>query len=171
LTDVLRGAVKPELVRDRIVLIGVTMVSAGDFVSTPYSLRAAEYERMPGVIAHAQMVSQILSAVKDRRPLLVPWSLGREVLWIWLWSMVGGLIVGYLLLHRLSIKQSLFYLVLATGVSLSSLYLLCLWFLIQGSWVPLVPSALALMATVTGVITHAASQTEKQSLNGVIKEV
>lgn len=155
LTDVLRDSIKPELVRDRIILIGVTAMGARDFVSTPYSLQTGQYQPMPGVIAQAQMISQILSTVKDKRPLLIPWTLWQEVIWLWLWAMSGGLMIGCMLLYQLPVKPLLFSLVLSTTVSLGSLYLLCLWFLIQGSWAPLVPSSLVLIATVGSMSVYA----------------
>lgn len=73
LTDILKGAVKPEEVKDRIVLIGVTAQSAHDYIPTPYSAEQGFYQEMSGVIVQAQMVNQIVSAVLDGRPLLSVW--------------------------------------------------------------------------------------------------
>ncbi|NJK49096.1 CHASE2 domain-containing protein [Candidatus Gracilibacteria bacterium] len=141
LKQVLKGQVKPEVVKDRIVLIGVTAASgASDFVSTPYSTEGKTHQQMPGVIAQAQMVSQILSAVLDGRPLLSVWTFWEEVLWIWGWSLMGG-VIGW---------QSRFHWLL-TGTVI--LLILCFFsfalFVVQGLWVPLVPSVLAF--TFTGV--------------------
>ncbi|MDF5732258.1 MAG: CHASE2 domain-containing protein, partial [Rhizonema sp. PD38] len=80
LKDVLTGKVNPDAVKNRIILIGVTADSAGDNSFTPYG------NEMPGVIIHAQMVSQILSAVLDGRPLLWGLPFWGEVLWVWSWS-------------------------------------------------------------------------------------
>lgn len=144
LKDALTGKVKPEAVKDRIILIGVAARSAGDYFATPYSASQETYEEMPGVIAHAQMVSQILSAVKDGRPLLWVWPIWGEILWVWGWSFVGGLLAWRF--------QSIHYLGLAAGASLLSLYGLGFGFLLTGGWMPLVPSALALLTTGTSVI-------------------
>ncbi len=72
-----------------IVLIGT--IAKGerydDFFDTPYG------EEIPGVFLQAQMVSQIISAVLDERPLLWWWSDWVEGIWIWLWSMIAGILV------------------------------------------------------------------------------
>jgi CHASE2 domain-containing sensor protein len=65
LTEVLAGSVDPNLVRDRIILIGVTAPSINDYFLTPYS-KDQQQNRMAGVFVHAQATSQILSAVLDK---------------------------------------------------------------------------------------------------------
>ncbi|WP_375539801.1 CHASE2 domain-containing protein [Cylindrospermum sp. FACHB-282] len=139
LTQFLTGRVNPSAIKDRIVLVGVT--AKGDFPdtwSTPYG--AFLDEQMPGVLVQAQMVSQILSAVLDKRPLLRIWSPWIEVVWIWSWSLTGVLFVWY--------WRSFPKVALALGVSSGVLYLLCFSLLMRGTWVPYVPSALALLGTV-----------------------
>ncbi|NEQ23370.1 MAG: CHASE2 domain-containing protein [Microcoleus sp. SIO2G3] len=129
-----------DLVRNRIVLIGTIDNSYGDdYHLTPYSALSQSLEEMPGVEVQAHMVSQIVSAVLDKRPLL--WWLPQwgDVLWVWSWSCVGGLLVWYLQSRRL-------YLILAGATALVSLYGLCFVFLwLKGLWLPLIPSGLALV--------------------------
>ena len=150
IAEVLSGKVNPNWVKDRIVLIGVSApVSADDFF-TPYSAGKWPYKKMPGVLVQAQMASHILSAVLDKRPLLWTWSKWGEVCWVWGWSLVGGLIVWRI--HRR------IYLVLAATAAIGVLYGVCFGLLIEGGWVPLVPSALALVATCGSVIAFTASQ-------------
>ncbi|NJL37807.1 MAG: CHASE2 domain-containing protein [Leptolyngbyaceae cyanobacterium SM1_4_3] len=95
LTDVLADRVKPELIRDRIVLIGYTTPQAKDEFYTPYSAGATDSQKMPGVVVHAQSVSQILSAVLEDRPLLWSWSNAQEEIWIFGWALVGGVVDWY----------------------------------------------------------------------------
>ncbi|HAX89336.1 MAG TPA: sensor protein Chase2 [Cyanobacteria bacterium UBA11370] len=155
LADVLNGKVKPDQVKDRIVLIGVTAPSAHDYLPTPYSPQQGFYQEMPGVIIHAQMVSQILSAVKDGRPLLSVWPFWGESLWIWGWSVVGGILVWRCRKgsHR----------VVWGVVALGSLCGLCFGLFRQSScWIPLVPSALALVFTGGTVVLYTASQEKRQ---------
>jgi len=154
LTDVLRGAVKPEEVKDRIVLIGVTAQSAHDYIPTPYSTQQGFYQEIPGVIVQAQMVSQLVSAVKDGRPLLSVWSVWGEVFWVWGWSAIGGTLAWR--------YRSGLYLILTGGGALLVLYALCLVLLCQGSWVPLVPSALVLVVTGGTVAIYLASVDQRQ---------
>ncbi|MEH2149412.1 CHASE2 domain-containing protein [Nostoc sp.] len=150
LTQFLSSPINPSAIKDRIVLIGV--VAKGDSPDTwptPYGVPLDE--QMPGVLVQAQMVSQILGAVQDGRPLLRAWSLWVEVVWILGWSLVGGVLAW----HKLSLP----WLVLAVGVTSSVLYVVCLGLLISGAWVPFVPSALSLVAMV-GLMSIYNSKTE-----------
>ncbi|MEA5626048.1 CHASE2 domain-containing protein [Nostoc sp. UHCC 0251] len=139
LTQFLSRPINPSAIKDRIILIGVTAKGdSPDTWPTPYGVPLDQ--QMPGVLVQAHMVSQILGAVQDGRPLLRVWSLWAEVGWIWGWSLVGGVIVW----RRLSFP----WLALAVSITSSVLYLLCFGLLISGAWVPFVPSALSLVVTV-----------------------
>ncbi|WP_375513681.1 CHASE2 domain-containing protein [uncultured Nostoc sp.] len=155
LTDVLRGKVNAEQVKDRIVLIGTTAQSFRDYSPTPYMTgQAFSAEEIPGVILQAQMVSQLVSAVMDGRPLISVLPFWGEVLWVWSWSVVGGAfgVAGSVAIAPSD--RSRLYLVLAGGGVLGVLYVFCLIFFYQGIWVPLVPSALVLVATGGTVATY-----------------
>ncbi|MGB7442122.1 MAG: CHASE2 domain-containing protein [Coleofasciculaceae cyanobacterium] len=137
LTDILNNNFDASWVKDRLVLIGVTAPSVKDYFPTPYG-KGTE-QKMPGVVIHAQMVSQMLSAVERGRPLLQFWPQWLDALWITGWSLVGGFAVGQ---RQLSLRQKLAF----AGVILilfgSSLGLL-LW----GVCVPFIPSLLALVGS------------------------
>ncbi len=94
---------------------------------------------MGGVFIQAQMVSQILSAVLDGRPLLSVLPQWGEAFWVLGSSIVGGLLAWYF--GRLK------YLLPAGGVVIAVLSGVCFLLFIQGWWMPLVPSALALIFT------------------------
>ncbi|MBP5975179.1 CHASE2 domain-containing protein [Brasilonema sp. CT11] len=121
-----------KLIKDRIVLIGYVGASTKDNHPTPLG-------KMPGVIVHTQMVSQILSAVLDRRPLLSSWSPLGNTLWVWSWSMVGGVLA---LTFRSPRNQGI-----SIGVALLANSCICFGFFTQAVWVPLIPSALTLVMT------------------------
>lgn len=157
LNDILTDKVPPDAVKDRIVLIGVTAQSDGDYFPTPYSAGQEIYQEMPGVIVHAQMVSQILSAVLDERPLLWVWSQWGETLWVWGWSLFGGVLAW-------RIRNSL-HLGLAGGAALGVLYGLSFGLICQGGWVPLVPSALALVVTGGSVVSNSRIQKVKPNVS------
>ncbi|AFZ23943.1 putative transmembrane sensor domain protein [Cylindrospermum stagnale PCC 7417] len=145
LTQFLAGQVNPSAIKDRIVLIGVTAKGdSPDTWSTPYGTFLDQ--QMPGVLVQAQMVSQILSAVLDKRPLLRVWPLWVEMVWIWSWS-VGGV----LLVWR---WRSFTQVALVVGITSGVLYILCFSLLIWGTWVPFVPSALSLVGTVGLISTQ-----------------
>ena len=134
--------------QDRIVLIGVTApTSVNDYWFTPYSSNQQRFEKqLPGVFLQAQMVSSVLSAVLDRRPILGMWNLWAEVLWIAGWSLTGGLLAWYF--------KQVTHLGLATSVTLLILYGLCFGLLLQGKLAPFVPSALALLVTSISIVVH-----------------
>jgi len=143
LKDILSDQIKPELIeslKNRIVLIGVIASSSSDYWKTPYSSNAADNEKqIPGVFVQAHMISQILSAVLDKRPLLWWWSGWMETLWVWGWSLLGGIIAW-------RIQQPL-YLGLAIAISLYAIFSICFSIFTLAGWIPLVPSALALIAS------------------------
>jgi adenylate cyclase len=60
--DVLSGKAAPELLRDKLVLVGVTGLGLLDFQATPLG------ERIPGVEIHAQILEQMFDGVYLRRP-------------------------------------------------------------------------------------------------------
>ncbi len=147
LREILNGAMDsqlPELVKDRIVLLGIARQNQ-DLHFTPYSMGKLT-RRMPGVVVHAQMIAQILSAVLDRRSLLWWWPQWVEMIWIGSWSFVGGVAV---LLWRSPRHQGLALLTALVTLSGCSFVLF-----LKGGWVPLVPSALGLVATGVSVMVY-----------------
>ncbi len=123
----------PQMLQDKIVLVGYTAPVSKDYFQTPYG-------PMAGLWVHAHMVSQMTSAVLDDRPLIMglpqwgPWQWGD-----WLWVMVWGCASGY---AGWSLKtQPRWLLSLLLGAL--ALYGLCWLALTSGLWLPLVPTALA----------------------------
>jgi CHASE2 domain-containing sensor protein len=139
LKDVLENRVPAELIRDRIVLIGMVDKAErqADYWNTPYG-------EVPGVVLHAQMISQLLSATLDGRPLIWWMPMWSETLWIFGWSVVGGFVVWWF-------RQPKF-LAIAGVASVVSLYGICYFVLaFPGGWLPLAPALIALMGTGAGV--------------------
>lgn len=148
LMQLLRGQFDPSWVKDRVVLIGTTASSFQDFWHTPYSNNQQSARQLPGVLVQAQMVSQILSAVLDNRPLLWAWPLWAEVLWVLGWSLIAGILAAWRWRSPLHLGVA----IVAVMVCLYGLSLILLSEI--GCWVPLVPSALALIVTSGSVATY-----------------
>lgn len=139
ITQVLQGQLDKAWVKDKVVLIGTTAPSQKDIFFTPYNAADRKKATMPGVLVHAHHVSQILATVLDGKPLIGFWPQWAEALWIWGWSLVGGLLVW-----RIRYPLSL---ALGSGVALAALFGICLACFTQGVWVPFVVPALALVTT------------------------
>lgn len=141
LQDIQTGNFKPEWIRDRVILIGITALSVKDVVSS-----AAVPGRNPGLVngveVQAHAVSQIISAVLDDRPLLRVWSDGWEIAWIVTWGLVG---IG---LGRLA--RSTWRSLLRLGAVSVGLVGLCYGLLLWGWWVPLLPALIVLVLNAAG---------------------
>lgn len=144
LTQVLEGKIDPNWTKDRIVLVGYTAPSKKDDFGTPYSAGQQEKFKMPGVIVHAQIVSQILSSVLDKRPLFWFWTEWGEVLWIAGWSLVGGTL-AWRIRHPAVFG-------LAGVVVLGGLFGVSFAIFTQAGWVPIAAPAIALIATSVSVV-------------------
>ena len=143
LTEVIKGEVDPKLIKDKIVLIGTSAPSIKDIIPTPYR---GSQTFMPGVMAHAQMVSQILSVTLDDAPLIWFWSEWVEGLWICGWSLLGTAI-AWKLKHPLSI-------VISGIASIASLWGICLITFALAGWIPFVPAAITLALTMASVLGY-----------------
>jgi len=143
LAEVLAGKVDPKLIKDKIVLIGTSAPSIKDIIPTPYR---GSQTFMPGVMAHAQMVSQILSVTLDDAPLIWFWSEWTEFVWIWGWSLLGSAI-AWKLKHPLSI-------VLVSIVGIGGLWAICFVTFTFAGWIPFVPAAITLALTTASVIGY-----------------
>ena len=83
--EVLTGKATGEF-RDKIVLIGGSSESAGDFLITPLG----ENRQEPGVVIHAQAVNQFLRAALDGDAPVTGMSIGLEIVLLAAWCALGG---------------------------------------------------------------------------------
>lgn len=162
LTDVLTGKVDPKRIKDRIVLIGYTARSVKDELFTPFT-QGQNLPPMPGVVAHGQVVSQLLGSVLDGQPLFWFWNGWSEGVWIFAWSLFGG-ILAWRIRHPL-------VLIWAIAGSLPVLFFLSYGFFIQAGWIPLVPPALSFILTIGGVVlfSRGYAQAIYQGVKGLLK--
>ncbi|MBD2215272.1 CHASE2 domain-containing protein [Nostoc linckia FACHB-104] len=165
-TDVLTNKVNPDLVKDRIVLIGSTAESLKDFFNTPYSSSSLNNSgKMAGVEIHAQSISQILSVVLNKQPLL--WALPEwgEFLLIWGYALIGGLVVWK--------SQHPLWLGVA-GVSSCGLLFgsNLLIFTRYYGWFPFVSPALGLLFTAGSILAYTAyhSKQEQKKFAQLVQE-
>lgn len=165
LTQVLNNQVNLNLIKDRLVIIGTTTTSIDKGFYTPYSVLPNQSPRMPSVYIHAQIASQIMSAVLDGQPLI--WYLPQwaEYVCIWCASLVGAAVAWHLR-HPLA-------LVIVGVTTLSSLGGFCYVLFLQAGWIPVIPQALALVisgVSVMGYTTYQAQQKTKLIILEVEKQ-
>ncbi|NJM99471.1 MAG: CHASE2 domain-containing protein [Phormidesmis sp. RL_2_1] len=138
----------PQMLQDRVVLLGYNAPVSKDYFATPYG-------PMPGLWVHAHMVSQMLAAVLDERPLIqtLPqwgnWQWG-DMLWILSWSCLGGYVSWVIKGKSAKGKNMLKLWLLMVMVGALLLYITCWLAMIAGLWLPLVPSALAALGSTVG---------------------
>jgi adenylate cyclase len=106
LSHLLDGAVAPDLVRGRIVILGVNADSVKDFFFTPFSRGFGEARLTFGDQLHAHVVAQLLRhALRDLRPTR-PMASVAAALWILAWCAAGGFL-GHRLQSPLALAAGL----------------------------------------------------------------
>ncbi|BAY98410.1 two-component hybrid sensor and regulator [Tolypothrix tenuis PCC 7101] len=169
--DILNNSISEELVRDRIVLIGTTAKSINDFFNVAYNPKnRKDTEPMAGVVLHANLTSQILSAALDSRPLIQVWSYHAEWLWVLCWSFISS-ILTWQLLHVKSFGKwrlpglPIVGIIFAAATLLGSSYFAFL----AGWWIPSISPLLAVL--ICGiVITNFYKQSQLEKANEELQE-
>lgn len=136
-SDILNDRFDPDWIKDKIIIIGVTANSIPNEFFTPYTTGEWPFRKISGVMVQAQMVSQIISATLDNRPLLQVWWQWADILWIGIWSLIGGTIAANI--HH---KKRLTIAIISVNIIL---FLSCFILFIQGWWVPLLPPVLVII--------------------------
>ena len=134
LSDVLDQRIPAGALRDRIVVVGVSADSVKDFLLTPFNHRQTDMAGTPGVLIHAQVISQLLRAgLQGERPMvfLPTWL---EYLGLLAWSLVA--VATALRVRVLSIFWAL------AGIETLALLGGSYAAFLAGWWVPVVPLVL-----------------------------
>ncbi|BAY12102.1 CHASE2 domain-containing protein [Calothrix sp. NIES-2098] len=156
LTQVLTNQVSPKQIKDRLIIIGTTASSIHPGLYTPYSVSPQQAARTPPVLIHAQIASQIISTVLDKRPLIWDWPDWAEFLWIWGWSLLGGVLGSWL--------RNFWLIAVVEGITLLCLVGICAGLFFQAGWVPLIPSALVLIITTGSLLASPATLKQQQHI-------
>jgi CHASE2 domain-containing sensor protein len=131
--------------QDKIILIGLGDVDKNDGWLTPYTAFVPNHRETFGVVVQAHMISQIISAVLDKRNLLWWWNPGNEAAWIWVWSFIGAIIPYFL--------SKSWHLGIAVFSGISIIYFCCVGIFLQAGWVPLIPTVLGFFLTAIAIST------------------
>ena len=171
LRDVLSGAVSSEKVRSRIVLIGTTAKSINDFFNVGYARSLKNQDvRVAGVVIHAHLVSQILSAALDERPMINLLSFHGEWFWILCWSFTGSCISWQLLQVNFRQKRRFWGLsILGVTIAVGVLIIISYGSLIVGWWIPFVSPLIALITSAI-ITSNFHKQWELEQANKQLQE-
>ncbi|WP_299489510.1 CHASE2 domain-containing protein [Acaryochloris sp. IP29b_bin.137] len=133
LKEIFSGELSPDLVKNRIVIIGITTSSFQDYspAAVPSIIDPIE-NWVYGIELHAHAVSQMLSATLDNRPLINAWPDWLETLCIIFGGWVGMVVAAYIRSPRYTILAIALCTFLAIGISYQAL--------IWGWWLPVVPT-------------------------------
>ncbi len=138
ITQLLNDRIPPQAIQNRVVLIGSTAQSINDLFQTPYSTNLFGFpQQMAGVTINANIVSQIISAALEGKPMLRVWWEPIEWLWILLWCGIGAVLSW----RWKSIKIVVAAIIIAAGGLVGVCYLLFNF----GWWIPVIPPILGLV--------------------------
>jgi predicted Ser/Thr protein kinase len=154
-TEVLTDKVNPNVIKNRLVIIGTSARSIDRGLDAPYSISGKKISKVSPVFIHAQVTSQLISAVLDNRPLIWYFPEWLEAAWIWSWSLVGGALAW-------KAKRPV-YLLIVSGITVAGLVGICYLLILQAGWIPVVPTGLALVFTAIGVLGYTSYRTELQT--------
>ncbi|OYE05095.1 sensor histidine kinase [Nostoc sp. 'Peltigera membranacea cyanobiont' 232] len=141
LNDIKNDNFNPNLLQDKIVLIGIVATSVPDLVNTSAIATQQISGQIYGVEFHAHACSQIINAVMNGRPLLKVWSDEWEYLWIIVWGCYPIIIFW--------LTQSLWKNLLAVVVVTFALFGMGYLLILSGWWIPIGASLFTL--TVNGL--------------------
>lgn len=164
LQDVLQGKVAEGTLRDRVVLIGVTAPTVNDLLLTPYSRKInGVHTQMPGVLLHANLVSQLLNAATEGQPLMRVFPTILNYGWVAVWIFLGALLGSW---RRQPLTSVITFFICGLG-----LYLVCYQAFALGWWIPLVPATLGAMLAAILLVLVTLRQSEKQYLRLAITTI
>jgi adenylate cyclase len=150
LMQVMQGQIPPDLLRDRIVLIGITAESLRDTFYTPYSGNTITTpEKTAGVEIIANVTRQILNEARTGKPYLRVWHDTQEGIWIALWAGLGTALGWWVRSPRWALG-SISLLVGGLGAGSYAAFL-------AGWWIPVVPPLLALITSAIVLTGYVAS--------------
>jgi adenylate cyclase len=150
LKDLLSGNVAPEVMRDKIVIVGVTAESVKDHFYTPFSRGLQENQQTDGVAIHAHITSQLIRLGLGEAAPLRTLNQWQEGIWIVLWAGIGAL-TGLKL-------RSPWKLSFVIGSGLLALAVFDFSLFLEGWWLPLMPPALAWFMAAVAITAYLSYQ-------------
>ena len=134
------------LIKDKIVIIGSLSDADQDTFFTPESKNSQGIQGIPGIVIHANHVSQLVSSALDGRPLLKPRSKIEEMVFIFLVT-VFAILLCFILVNILVKFEDIIpswslYLIIPLLITVAILVCNYILFL-QGWWLPTVSTVIS----------------------------
>ncbi|MEM7062094.1 MAG: CHASE2 domain-containing protein [Cyanobacteria bacterium P01_B01_bin.77] len=145
------GDFSPTLLKDKIVLIGITAQSVKDIVNVA-AVDGLNPGLVTGIELQAHAISQIVNTVLDNRPLLQGWPDWLEYGWIVGWGFLG------LVLVRFKIKTTYYF--VSIVALLLAIVAISYGLLTIGWWIPVIPAAIAFF--LNGVALYPSYRTQHE---------
>ena len=142
LADVKSGKASSDLIKNKIVLIGITSPSVRDFV-TSQAIESVNPALIYGVEAQAHAVSQLISAGEDGRSFIRVWSVPGEYLWVVLWGLLG-IALGW-------VVRSPGKWFLGIGLGVGAIGGIAYGAMVLAWWIPVVPPLLVFLINGAGL--------------------
>ena len=150
LRQLLTGEFDPELVRDRVVLLGTASPSVKDFFQTPSGFATRALSMVYGAENHAQAVDQLIRyGLGEARPFGA-WSEGQEAAWILLWGLAGALVATRVRSPLSLVGAVLLGLGLQLGLGYAAFD--------RSLWIPVVPPILASLGSMAVIVAYVTQQ-------------
>ncbi len=175
LTQLLNQNFNPAKISGRIVLIGSTATSLNELFYTPYSSRLTEAPKpTAGAIIHANVISHLLSAAIEGRPTLKVWSEFGEILWIISWSFTWTIASSAALIPDSAKNKLIIHLgQISVNIACGNFLLFTSSYLafLQGWWLPVIPSAIALTSSSITLKIYQSFQVARDSEKQLIQSL
>jgi len=159
LLDVLTGQIDPDLIRDRVVIIGTRSASVKDDFHSPTSPFSNEGGRVYGAAVHAQIVDQLVRLARGDDEVMGSYDGQAETLWLLAWCLLGALI-GARVQSPLGL---LIAILVGSGALLGSGYAS----FISGRWIPTVPPFLGGIGSILVVVAYVIQQERADRLKAM----
>ncbi|MEA5447267.1 EAL domain-containing protein [Leptolyngbya sp. CCNP1308] len=154
-SELMAGAVAPDQIRDRIVVIGTLAPSLKDVLYTPYSSDIETFHA-PGVIVHTQIISHLLDIAQHQRSTFSFWPRWGEGLWLWGWAVVGG-VLAWRFGHPLGLG-------LGSLTALGLLYSLGWGLFLRTVWIPVLEPSVGFSLALAVTMAHRVFYTYSRDL-------
>lgn len=146
ISEILTDSVSRDRIEDRLVIIGSVAASLENEFYTPYSAELDQGFTMPGVMVHAQIMSQLLDVVEGQDATVGAPPLLQETLWLFFWALTSALLAWFVrspAVLLLTFTATLVIIGLAGFVGLNNLF-----------WLPVFAPCLAVLGALAAMLSQ-----------------